>query len=125
MLGVFDRRLTEDIFHTLVKEGKRSIAPLAKALGSEDPHIKIRAAWAIGEIKEIDSRAVTSLVNLLRGESNLAAEAAWALGEMGAISSVRALIPLALSGESRAREAAEAALLKIIDKCPNHLVLAG
>jgi HEAT repeat protein len=95
------------------KVDARSTGPIIGALADEDPDVRIRAAEALGQIKNV--AAVDPLIAALNDEdSDVRRYSAWALGEIGDVRAVDSLSYTSVEdADTYVREAAQKALEKL------------
>jgi HEAT repeat protein len=62
------------------------VAPLTKALDDENEEVRSRSAYALGQLREVASAAVPTLLKLAKNTSesvSVRTHAVWALGRIG------------------------------------------
>lgn len=92
------------------EDAKPFVEKLRSALRHPEPETVIRAAWILGERKEIS--AVSDLIDVLQTSQDgfLAEAAAEALGKIGDPRALAALEGAAISGSARVRRASRIAI---------------
>lgn len=100
--------------YALVKVGAPAVGPLIRALDNKDSVVRLRAAWALGRIK--DPRAVDHLTATLHdGDWAVRMRAAQALGHLRARSALDALLLAMRDENADVRRHVIGALTRIAD----------